>query len=139
MYGITGVKSGTPDKTFAVFKANEAFAKGDIAVMLASAADGYTVEEADAADEPVVGVATEAVAADKFGLFQTKGFNDYLITNDGVAAGELLISSATAGAADGVAIGSADAAEAALHFGWAYAADGGTTMTAGVMLKCNFA
>lgn len=127
-----GPGNENPEKEFFWAKAGEAISRGETVCWSHAAADGYTVilTDNDAAATAVTnGVATSDVASGSWGKFQRRGLGDYLVTDGNVAAGQILLSDATAGAATGVAYGTATN----LNFGQAIAADSGTLCTSYIL------
>ena len=123
-------------KRFENFKAGEAISKGEVVAISGTADDGYTVVLADvdaAATYFVKGVATADVASGDWGVFQTYGWCEYIVTDGNVADGQVLIADATPGAATGAAHGTA----ANGIFGQAYAADASTLLTA-AFIDCGY-
>ena len=83
----------------------------------------YVVEQADAANEKVIGVAISAITSGQYGWFQTHGFCPlvrFAGDTDPSAAHEGLVSSATSGVAKGLTTAGTTADEADKAFGYAY-------------------
>lgn len=100
-----------PDKHFVQCLAAEAISKGEIVALCVTAADGYTVVLADSGavtTQIVYGVSTEEIADAAWGKIQVAGFCDYIVTDGGVTAGQMLVASGTAGMASGVIITTAN-------------------------------
>lgn len=129
-----GNASPNGDKVFKTMKAGEAISKGEILVISGVADDGYTVILADVdavATSGVIGVAAEDIASGAWGRVQIAGFCDYMITDENVAAGQMLIPDATAGAATGAAISTANST----GFGQALADDASTLLSAAILWR----
>lgn len=108
-------------------------AAGDTVKM--SGSTGYTVAQGDATSV-TIGIAEEAAsAAGEWILVCVGGYTGQTITSAGaVDAGDVLVSGA-AGAVVGVAPASVTAAQAALVFGLALAADAGTDLVGASVYK----
>ena len=124
----------SPDKHYMQFLAAEAIDRGECVCVSNTADDGYTVVLSDVdavATSAVIGVAAEDIASGAWGKVQIAGFCDYIITDENVAAGQMLIPDATAGAATGAAISTANST----GFGQALADDATALLSAAMLWR----
>jgi hypothetical protein len=126
---ISGVGGYTaqPDKVFQTVIAGEALIKGQVVMWSTTAEDGMTVLRAAGATSFVAGVTESSAASGALVRIQTRGFCDYLATDNSVANDGLLLPSATAGLGDTAAVGN-------YTFGIAFEDDANDAISAGVGL-----
>ena len=105
--------------------AGGAAAAGDVLVFRNTDANGYTVTDdvSDGSQAAFAGVAIGALTDTYYGWIQCGGFCSNITTDGGVAAGDPLIPDTVDGTADTMAAG-----EEHYVFGYALAADSGTTL-----------